>query len=112
MEERPGAIRIDVARAGTSVTIHVRDDGPGIPPGMLHRIFDPFVSTKHAVHGVGLGLYVAEGLVRAAGGRITAANNDGVPGACVRIELPMTGASLPETESRSGADRAPAGAGA
>jgi signal transduction histidine kinase len=110
MREQPGVIRIEVARAGASVIIQVRDDGPGIPADMLNRIFDPFVSTKHAVHGVGLGLYVAEGLVRAAGGRITAANNVGAPGACVRIELPVAEAGLSETEMPAGMQRAPAGA--
>jgi signal transduction histidine kinase len=110
MRERPSVIRIDIARAGSSVVIHVRDDGPGIPADMLNRIFDPFVSTKDAVHGVGLGLYVAEGLVRAAGGRITAANNVGVPGACVRIELPVAGPGLQETEMAGDTLRTPAGA--
>ena len=110
MQEQHGEIRIDVARAGASVTIDVRDNGPGISAGVLHRIFDPFVSTKHAVHGVGLGLYVAEGLVRAAGGRITATNNEGAPGARVRIELPLADKSAPETQTRSGTERASAGA--
>jgi signal transduction histidine kinase len=110
MHERPGVIRIDVTRTGSSVIIHVRDDGPGVPADMLNRIFDPFVSTKHAVHGVGLGLYVAEGLVRAVGGRITAANNEGAPGACVRIELPLADTTAPKAETRSDSERASTGA--
>jgi signal transduction histidine kinase len=110
IEERPGVIRIDVARAGSSIIIRVRDDGPGIPADMLNRIFDPFVSTKDAVRGVGLGLYVAEGLVRAAGGRITAANNAGAPGACISIELPVAGLGPSETEIPGETHRTPAGA--
>jgi signal transduction histidine kinase len=107
--ERPGVIRIDVARAGASTIIHVRDDGPGVPADMLNRIFDPFVSTKQAVHGVGLGLYVAEGLVRAAGGRITAANNVDAPGACMRIELPAAGPGVSESAIPRDTHRASAG---
>jgi len=71
-----------------------------VPPEILSRIFDPFFTTKDAVHGVGLGLFVAEGLVRTAGGRITAgtssiagsagANEGG--GAWFRIELPTVAA--------------------
>jgi two-component system, NtrC family, sensor kinase len=104
-----GEIRIDVARAGSSITIDVRDNGPGISAELVHRIFDPFVSTKQAVHGVGLGLYVAEGLVRAAGGRITAANNEGASGARVRIELPAADVSSAETATSGDKSRAPAG---
>jgi C4-dicarboxylate-specific signal transduction histidine kinase len=76
---------------------------------MLNRIFDPFVSTKQAVHGVGLGLYVAEGLVRAAGGRITAANNVDAPGACMRIELPAAGPGVSESAIPRDTHRASAG---
>ena len=107
MQERQGEITIDVAGAGAVVVITVRDNGPGIPAAVLNRIFDPFVSTKHAVHSVGLGLYVAEGLVRAAGGRITAANNDRAPGACVRIELQAADTSV---SGAADAKHAPAGA--
>jgi len=56
-------------------------------------VFDPFFTTKDAVHGVGLGLFVAEGLVRSAGGSIAARNGGGAPGtpyggAWFHIELP------------------------
>jgi C4-dicarboxylate-specific signal transduction histidine kinase len=74
--------------------IDVFDDGPGIPPDILPRVFDPFFTTKAAVHGVGLGLFVAEGLVRAAGGSIAAGNARDVSGTAYRgawfhIELPL-----------------------
>jgi signal transduction histidine kinase len=76
-------------RAGPQVSrIDVADDGPGIPDNILPRIFDPFFTTKTAVHGVGLGLFVAEGLVRTAGGRLTAENRHPGRGALFRVELP------------------------
>ncbi|HTI64750.1 MAG TPA: ATP-binding protein [Gemmatimonadaceae bacterium] len=70
----PARVAIALARDGDEVRIEIRDNGPGIPAEVLPRVFDPFFTTKGAVHGVGLGLFVAEGLVRGAGGRITAGN--------------------------------------
>jgi len=87
MEEK-GTVSIDVRTIGDRVIIDVVDDGPGIPVGLLARIFDPFFTTKGAVQGVGLGLFIAEGVVRSAGGRISAANRVGAPGAAFRIDLP------------------------
>lgn len=86
-QARDGIIDVRVSRADTMVVLEVSDNGPGISPAILPRIFDPFFTTKDATNGVGLGLFVAEGLVRAAGGRITA-GNDIRGGACIRIELP------------------------
>ena len=89
----PARVVIDVAASDGEIRIEVSDNGPGIPPEILSRIFDPFFTTKEAVHGVGLGLFVAEGLVRTAGGKITAGNAPSSPeqrgGAWFRIELPI-----------------------
>ena len=85
-----GGDDIDIAlmTSGADMIIEVRDRGPGIRQNILARIFDPFFTTKDAMHGVGLGLFVAEGLVRTAGGRLSAGNReDG--GAWFRIELPV-----------------------
>jgi signal transduction histidine kinase len=83
------AITIVIGRAGDRVSIEVQDNGPGIDDPILARIFDPFFTTKDAVHGVGLGLFVAEGLVRSAGGRLSATNRAG-GGATFRIDLSLT----------------------
>jgi signal transduction histidine kinase len=89
----PARVVIDVAASDGEIRIEVSDNGPGIPPEILSRIFDPFFTTKEAVHGVGLGLFVAEGLVRTAGGKITAGNAPASAerrgGAWFRIELPI-----------------------
>ncbi len=68
--------------------IEVLDRGPGIPQEALSRVFDPFFSTKGDMHGVGLGLFTAEGLVRTHGGRIEASNRQDGPGARFVIHLP------------------------
>lgn len=97
--------RIDIAvrRDNDTVAVSVLDNGPGISEAALPRIFDPFFTTKESVQGVGLGLFVAEGIVRTAGGRLTATNRPSV-GAEFRVLLPVAEASrhlttAPLTES-------------
>jgi signal transduction histidine kinase len=87
---RPGVqARIDIVleREEETVVVRVADNGPGIADEALPRIFDPFFTTKESVQGVGLGLFVAEGIVRTAGGRLTARNR-AEGGAEFRIVLP------------------------
>ncbi len=95
-DDTPTTVSIHVRAQATTVNIDIRDTGPGISPDILPRIFDPFFTTKSAMRGVGLGLFVADGLLRAAGGRITAMNAprtaDGEPGAWFHIELLRTDA--------------------
>jgi two-component system, NtrC family, sensor kinase len=93
-------ISIDVHDAGDDVTIRVRDNGPGVPEELRTRIFDPFFTTKSAVDGVGLGLFVAEGLIRSAGGRLSLDGNSGA-GATFVIELPA--AAVAATAEPTGA---------
>jgi len=56
--------------AGSEVWVRVRDNGPGIDPERLHRIFSPFYTSKH--NGTGLGLAISKKLVDAHGGSIEA----------------------------------------
>jgi len=78
------------------VIIELQDNGPGIKPQHLTRIFDPFFSTKPAGKGTGLGLSLSYGLIQEHGGAISVQSELG-HGATFRIELPM--ASTPETVS-------------
>jgi signal transduction histidine kinase len=80
-------IAIDIRDADDGILIRVSDNGPGVPAELRTRIFDPFFTTKSAVDGVGLGLFVAEGLVRSAGGRL-ALDENARDGATFIIELP------------------------
>ncbi|MEO7362467.1 MAG: ATP-binding protein [Gemmatimonadaceae bacterium] len=90
--DEPGLITINAQADGTRVVLTVTDNGPGISVDVLPQIFDPFFTTKGAVHGIGLGLFVAEGLVRTSGGRITAANQP-ASGASFQVELPQVAES-------------------
>jgi two-component system, cell cycle sensor histidine kinase and response regulator CckA len=72
---------------GTYATLEVEDSGVGIDPEHHDRLFDPFFTTKFT--GRGLGLAASQGIVRAHGGRITAAR-DTEGGARFRVHLPTT----------------------
>ncbi|HEX6162322.1 MAG TPA: ATP-binding protein [Vicinamibacterales bacterium] len=63
-----GTLTISTRANGPELIIEVDDDGVGIDPGMVTRVFDPFVSTKP--EGVGLGLVNAKAVVEGHGGRI------------------------------------------
>jgi signal transduction histidine kinase len=77
-----GAARVAVAPpAGGHTTITVEDDGPGVPPDQLERVFDPFYrvedSRNRETGGTGLGLPIARNIFRAHGGDVTLANRAG-----------------------------------
>jgi len=55
------------------VDVSVRDHGTGIPPTLIDRLFEPFVTTK--TEGLGLGLSISRTIVAAHGGRLWAENN-------------------------------------
>jgi signal transduction histidine kinase len=65
------------------VVIEVSDDGPGVPPEIADRVFEPLVTARPG--GTGLGLALARRIAKAHGGTIDLGNG---PGACFRIELP------------------------
>jgi signal transduction histidine kinase len=70
-----------------SARIEVSDTGHGIAPENLHRIYDPFFTTKGAKKGTGLGLSVTYGIIQEHGGSIEVSNRRG-GGASFRLELP------------------------
>ncbi|CAO3435284.1 sensor histidine kinase [Azospirillum doebereinerae] len=78
-------------RDGT-VTVTVRDTGPGIPDDILGRVFDPFFTTKPVGKGTGLGLSISYQLVKDHGGTLTAANHP-EGGALFTLTLPAAGRS-------------------
>ena len=88
---------IAVARDATGITIIVDDNGPGIAADKRERVFDPFYSTKSDLQGVGLGLFVAEGLVRSAGGRIGVSD---APGGGARFTLVLPESTALALDSR------------
>jgi len=79
-------IHIVAARDGAKVVLTVRDHGPGVPPSIADRIFDPFFSTKGVGRGLGLGLSISYNIIKDFGGSLSVVNaQDG--GAEFRIVL-------------------------
>jgi signal transduction histidine kinase len=89
-----------VARQGQGeVVIEVRDSGPGVPPEVLARIFDPYFSTKSS--GTGLGLAIARKAVEEHRGTIEGENLH--PGFVIRVTLPQREILPEDGSSASGA---------
>jgi len=80
-------LTVRTRRAGDMLRIDIEDTGPGIPPNLLERIFNPFFTTKPTGSGTGLGLSISLGIVREHEGRIWAEN--AAQGARFVIELPI-----------------------
>jgi len=72
------------------IEIKVRDDGAGIAPEILPRIFEPFLTTKESGRGVGLGLAISRGIVERHNGRIEVESELG-RGTTFTITLPNQG---------------------
>ncbi len=85
-------IRIVVAASGEGVALSVEDHGHGIPPEEIPRLFDRYYRTSRAREqrrGLGLGLYIARGLVEAHGGRISIRSSPGL-GSTFEVWLPRS----------------------
>jgi CheY-like chemotaxis protein len=73
--------------AGRYVVIEIADNGPGIGPEILARVFEPFVTTKEVGAGAGLGLSQVHGFVHQSGGAVDIDSEPGA-GTVVRMYLP------------------------
>jgi len=79
--------RLHPFETGTEIVeITVRDTGPGIPPDVIGRIFEPFMTTKEPGKGTGLGLAVSARLIDGMDGTIHVENTE--TGACFIVQLP------------------------
>ena len=82
-----GRIEVRAANGEGVVKLTVEDDGPGIDGEIIEQVFDPFVTTKAAGQGTGLGLAVCHTIVERLGGSIEAANRE-QGGAAFEVRLP------------------------
>jgi signal transduction histidine kinase len=85
-----GEIEVSLRHAGDFVVVRVEDDGCGIGPESLGKIFDPFYTTKAGHGGSGLGLSVSLGIVERHGGRIEVESEPG-EGTAFEVFLPVRG---------------------
>jgi two-component system NtrC family sensor kinase len=82
-----GSISIRTRREADLIEVAFTDNGTGVTDP--ERIFDPFFTTKQAAKGTGLGLSICYGIVRAHGGEIFCANNEGAQGCTFKIRIPV-----------------------
>ncbi len=83
-----GVVRVEARRRTDAVEISVADEGVGIPAARIDRIFDKFFTGGESHPGTGLGLFIAQGLVAAMGGKIWVNSNEG-RGSRFTFELPV-----------------------
>jgi signal transduction histidine kinase len=83
-----GEVRLEARVVDGRVELAVADSGPGVPPDLRDRVFEPFFTTR--ARGTGLGLAVARQIVEAHGGQIAVGDGPG-GGARFTIRLPAAG---------------------
>jgi C4-dicarboxylate-specific signal transduction histidine kinase len=88
---------VGTSAGNESAEIFVRDTGPGLPPDLQLRIFEPFFSTKS--HGLGMGLAIVRSIVERHHGRVRAENAD-AGGAVFRVQLPVARSESPAAALR------------
>jgi CheY-like chemotaxis protein/anti-sigma regulatory factor (Ser/Thr protein kinase) len=96
-----GHVALEVTRAAQAVELRVRDDGIGIAPELLDRIFEPFVQAEttpdRARGGLGIGLTLVRTLVALHGGQVEARSQGPGRGSEFTVRLPaLAGAPVPE----------------
>jgi two-component system NtrC family sensor kinase len=116
-EQREPTIIVRTGVNDREVVLEVRDNGPGILPENLPRVFDPFFTTRPEGEGTGLGLAVVHGIVASYDGRLEVESEPG-EGSLFRVSIPVieeahvahsTGNAAP-TDSRTGRAGAPVSA--
>jgi signal transduction histidine kinase len=80
-----GRLTVRARNGNGRVSIDVRDTGPGVPPRLTEKIFEPLYTTK--ARGIGLGLSVSRSLAAANSGSLTVLNHP-EGGAVFTLELP------------------------
>jgi len=96
-----GSIRltVDIEDDGSTVVVRVRDDGEGIAPDMLERVFELFTQAhtpgSRTQTGLGIGLALVRGLVEMHGGQVSAASDGPGKGAEFTVRLPIAEAPAP-----------------
>ncbi len=81
-----GEIRIRAFARDQDVVVEICDNGPGMPPEVRDRVFEPFYTTKPPGSGTGLGLHISHNVVARHGGRINIRSQPGET--CFEVCLP------------------------
>jgi signal transduction histidine kinase len=84
-----GQITISADKNGQEVELAIRDEGQGVLPENLDRVFERFFQEKARYQGVGVGLTISKAIVQSHGGRIWAESEGRSLGATFRFTLPV-----------------------
>jgi signal transduction histidine kinase len=85
-----GQVVVEVASSNGTCSISIQDNGPGIPPELREKVFEPFFSTKH--RGTGLGLPITKRIIEVHGGEISmTCPSSGGPAVSIRLPLLQAG---------------------
>jgi signal transduction histidine kinase len=94
--EGKGEIVIETFVDGDDVGVRITDNGPGVPPEVLPRIFEPFFSTKPRGEGTGLGMSIARKIIDKHGGQIAVESRPGCT--AFTVTLPISGPPVKRPE--------------
>jgi two-component system CheB/CheR fusion protein len=107
-----GRIRVTAARRGEQVRVSVRDDGVGIAPELLPRVFEPFTQLAHTLpragSGLGIGLALVEQLVLMHGGKVEVHSEGSGRGSEFVVTLALARSAEPARDAGRPAARAAA----
>ncbi len=90
---------LKTVRTDDQVEVHIRDNGTGIPPEVVEKIFNPFFTTKTANQGTGLGLSISNDIVHRHGGNIQVESE---PGSFTEMLVTLPLEAPPEAEQSNG----------
>jgi signal transduction histidine kinase len=71
-------VTVSTKKTGNSIEIRVEDNGVGIPPHVVEKIFQPFFTTKPTGQGTGLGLSLSYDIIKAHGGELKVKTEEGI----------------------------------
>ena len=91
-------LRLATKRGEETAEVHIRDNGTGIPPEAVDKIFNPFFTTKPTDKGTGLGLSMCNDIVRSHGGSIRVESEPGEYTNMI-ISLPLVHREEADTEA-------------
>lgn len=83
-----GKVEITTTSTADEICIQVADNGPGIPPEVLGKIWDPFFTTKEQGKGTGLGLSISQNIIQSLGGTIHVQNRH-QGGSVFTVKMPI-----------------------
>jgi len=90
LEGTGGTVAVRLRQGEGAVTVEIEDDGPGIDPALRERLFEPFVTSKPAGRGTGLGLPISRRIVQECGGSLDVRTEPG-RGTCFTVTLRAEG---------------------